>query len=65
MGGDSRIHAHRPCESIRLLRPVTLHCYEVEEEGFDPAGPDLGDEFVAAIQWVDGTTLDGVRRVKG
>jgi hypothetical protein len=42
-----------------------LHCHEVEKQRFDPAGPDLGDEFVAAIQWVDGTTLDGVRRVKG
>jgi len=63
--GDSRIHAHNPCESICLLRPVPLHCHEVEKQRFDPAGPDLGDEFVATIQWVDGTTLDGVRRVKG
>ena len=33
--------------------------------GGPPAPPRLGDEFVAAIQWVDGTTLDGVRRVEG
>jgi len=31
--------------------------------GGSPAPPRLGEEFVAAIQWVDGTTLDGVRRV--
>jgi len=33
--------------------------------GGPPAKPKLGDEFVAAIQWVDGTTIDAVRRVKG
>ena len=31
--------------------------------GGAPAAPKVGDEFVAAIQWVDGTTIDGVRRV--
>ncbi|MFQ5749059.1 MAG: citrate lyase subunit alpha, partial [Planctomycetota bacterium] len=31
--------------------------------GGPPARPRLGEEFVAAIQWVDGTTIDGVRRV--
>lgn len=31
--------------------------------GGPPARPKLGEEFVAAIQWVDGTTIDGVRRV--
>ncbi|TAH38107.1 MAG: citrate lyase subunit alpha [Planctomycetota bacterium] len=31
--------------------------------GGPPDKPRLGDEFVAAIQWVDGTTIDGVRRV--
>jgi citrate lyase subunit alpha/citrate CoA-transferase len=31
--------------------------------GGAPARPKLGSEFVAAIQWVDGTTIDGVRRV--
>ncbi|HEX9792536.1 MAG TPA: citrate lyase subunit alpha [Planctomycetota bacterium] len=33
--------------------------------GGPPAKPRLGEEFVAAIQWVDGTTIDGVRRVVG
>ncbi len=33
--------------------------------GGPPARPELGEEFVAAIQWVDGTTIDGVRRVVG
>ncbi len=31
--------------------------------GGEPAKPQLGEEFIAAIQWVDGTTIDGVRRV--
>lgn len=31
--------------------------------GGAPARPALGEEFVAAVQWVDGTTIDGVRRV--
>ena len=49
-----------PILEIRdLKRQVDRLC------GGPPAAPDLGDEFVAAIQWVDGTTLDGVRRVKG
>jgi citrate lyase subunit alpha/citrate CoA-transferase len=32
--------------------------------GGAPDPPALGTEFVAAIQWVDGTTLDAVRRVE-
>ena len=49
-----------PILEIRdLKRQVDRLC------GGPPAAPNLGDEFVAAIQWVDGTTLDGVRRVKG
>ena len=32
--------------------------------GGSPERPRLGEEFVAAIQWVDGTTIDGVRRVR-
>ncbi len=31
--------------------------------GGSPSKPRLGEDFVAAIQWVDGTTIDGVRRV--
>jgi citrate lyase subunit alpha/citrate CoA-transferase len=31
--------------------------------GGPPARPRLGDKIVAAIQWVDGTTLDSVRAV--
>ncbi len=31
--------------------------------GGQPAKPKLGDEFIAAIKWVDGTVIDGVRRV--
>lgn len=32
--------------------------------GGPPAAPELGDEVVATIQWVDGTTIDSVRRVE-
>ena len=39
---------------------------EVEEiVGGAPAAPDLGEKVVAAIKWVDGTVLDGVREVRG
>jgi len=31
--------------------------------GGEPAKPRLAEQFIAAIQWVDGTTIDGVRRV--
>ncbi|MGH2571081.1 MAG: citrate lyase subunit alpha, partial [bacterium] len=31
--------------------------------GGPPEKPALGEEFVAAIQWVDGTVIDAVRRV--
>ncbi|KAA3605210.1 MAG: citrate lyase subunit alpha [Planctomycetota bacterium] len=31
--------------------------------GGAPAKPKFADDFIAAIQWVDGTTIDGVRRV--
>ncbi len=31
--------------------------------GGKPARPSLGEEFVAAIKWVDGTIIDAVRRV--
>ena len=29
-----------------------------------PAKPELEDEFVAVIKWVDGTIIDAVRKVK-
>jgi citrate lyase subunit alpha/citrate CoA-transferase len=32
--------------------------------GGAPAPPRFGEEFVAAIRWVDGTTIDGVRRLE-
>jgi citrate lyase subunit alpha/citrate CoA-transferase len=32
--------------------------------GGAPAPPVLGEEFVAAIKWVDGTVIDAVRRVE-
>ena len=39
---------------------------EVEEiVGGAPAAPDLGEKVVAAIKWVDGTVIDGVREVRG
>ena len=45
---------------------VTLPELKAEVErlcGGAPAKPELGEEFVAAIKWVDGTVIDGVRRV--
>ncbi len=31
--------------------------------GGAPQKPQLGEKFIAAIQWVDGTTIDAVRQV--
>jgi citrate lyase subunit alpha/citrate CoA-transferase len=46
---------------IRDIRDIKA---EVERLcGGAPERPALGDDFVAAIQWVDGTVIDGVRRV--
>jgi len=46
---------------IRDLRDIKA---DVERlTGGPPEPPDLGEEFVAAIRWVDGTTIDAVRRV--
>jgi citrate lyase subunit alpha/citrate CoA-transferase len=48
---------------VRDIREIKA---EVERlTGGPPARPELGEEFVAEIQWVDGTTIDAVRRVKG
>ncbi|MBA4378561.1 MAG: citrate lyase subunit alpha [Gemmatimonas sp.] len=49
-----------PLRDIRDLKA------EVEEiVGGPPAPPELGEKVVAAIKWVDGTVIDGVREVKG
>ena len=55
-------------EAARRSAVPTLDIRELKEQidrlcGGAPDKPRLGEEFVAAIQWVDGTTLDGVRRV--
>ncbi|MGQ0723107.1 MAG: citrate lyase subunit alpha [Candidatus Eiseniibacteriota bacterium] len=48
------------------LRDIREIKAEVERlTGGPPARPELGEEFVAEIQWVDGTTIDAVRRVTG
>ena len=47
------------------LRDIREIKAEVERlAGGPPAAPDLGEEYVAEIRWVDGTTIDAVRRVK-
>jgi citrate lyase subunit alpha/citrate CoA-transferase len=47
---------------LRDIRDVKA---EVERlTGGPPEAPELGEEFVAEIRWVDGTTIDAVRRVK-
>ncbi|RMH01549.1 MAG: citrate lyase subunit alpha [Planctomycetota bacterium] len=55
-------------EAARGSRVPVLDIHDLKKRldalcGGPPAAPRLGEEFVAAIQWVDGTTLDGVRRV--
>lgn len=46
------------------LRTLTEIKAEVDAIcGGAPAAPRLGDEIVAAVTWVDGTVIDGVRRV--
>jgi len=57
-------------EAMKGSRVPILDIRELKESvdrlcGGPAAKPQLGDEFIAAIQWVDGTTLDGVRRVLG
>jgi citrate lyase subunit alpha/citrate CoA-transferase len=48
-----------PLRDIRELKAeVEALC------GGRPEPPELDDEFVAAINWVDGTVIDAVRRVK-
>ncbi|RKZ14213.1 citrate lyase subunit alpha [bacterium] len=48
------------------LRSITELKNEVEEiVGGAPAAPDLGENVVAAIKWVDGTVIDCVREVRG
>jgi citrate lyase subunit alpha/citrate CoA-transferase len=47
------------------IRPLADIKAEVDRLcGGAPARPDLGEEVVAAIKWVDGTVIDSVRRVK-
>ncbi len=46
------------------VRPLQEIKAEVEEIcGRPPAQPQLGEKVVAAIKWVDGTVIDGVRQV--
>jgi len=48
---------------IRDIREIKA---DVERlTGGPPASPELGDEVVATIHWVDGTVIDAVRRVEG
>ncbi len=57
-------------EAVRGSKVPILDIHDLKKRldalcGGPPAKPRLGEEFIAAIQWVDGTTLDGVRRVLG
>ncbi|MFO7652577.1 MAG: citrate lyase subunit alpha [Candidatus Krumholzibacteriia bacterium] len=46
------------------IRPLADIQREVEEIcGGKPATPQLGEKMVAAVKWVDGTVIDGVRQV--
>jgi citrate lyase subunit alpha/citrate CoA-transferase len=47
------------------IRPIEDIKREVEDLcGGKPAPPKLGEQVVAAINWVDGTVIDSVRRVE-
>ena len=45
------------------LKTIDQLQYEAEKICGKPAKPELGDEVVAAIKWVDGTVIDSVRKV--
>ena len=48
------------------IRPIHEIKHEVEDIcGGKPQRPELGEKVVAAIKWVDGTVIDGVRQVLG
>jgi citrate lyase subunit alpha/citrate CoA-transferase len=46
-----------PIKSLEQLKA------EAERICGKPATPQLGEEIVAAVKWVDGTVIDSVRRV--
>ncbi|MDP6803106.1 MAG: citrate lyase subunit alpha [Gemmatimonadota bacterium] len=53
------------CGSDLPVRSIADIKAEVEELcGGPPSPPDLGEEVIAAIHWVDGTVIDAVRRVE-
>jgi len=46
------------------IRPIAEIKAEVDRLcGGTPAPPKLGEKIIAAIKWVDGTVIDGVRQV--
>jgi citrate lyase subunit alpha/citrate CoA-transferase len=47
-----------PIKTIQELKE------EAEEICGKPEKPDLDDEIIAVIKWVDGTVIDSVRKVK-
>jgi len=59
------IDALSASKSILPIRPLAEIKAEVEALcGGAPARPDVTDQVVAAIKWVDGTVIDSVRQVK-
>jgi citrate lyase subunit alpha/citrate CoA-transferase len=47
------------------IRPIEEIKAEVEDMcGGKPAPPELGEKIVAAVKWVDGTVIDGIRQAK-
>lgn len=51
-------HSRLPVKNIEELKE------EAEKICGKPSAPELEDELVAAIKWVDGTVIDAVRKVK-
>ncbi|MGD9238619.1 MAG: citrate lyase subunit alpha [Desulfobacterales bacterium] len=51
-------HSSLPIKPVEELKEIA------ERICGKPAEPELGDEIVAVIKWVDGTVIDAARRVK-
>jgi citrate lyase subunit alpha/citrate CoA-transferase len=55
---DKAKDAGVPVKSIEELKE------EAEKICGKPAKPELDDEIVAVVKWVDGTVMDAVRKVR-
>ncbi|MBS1262604.1 MAG: Citrate lyase alpha chain [Calditrichaeota bacterium] len=57
-------NAHAPAGAALPLKSIEQIKHEVERlTGGPPAQPELSDEDIAVIKWVDGTVIDAVKKV--